>query len=181
MAAYISLFRGINVGGHHAVKMTDLKALHESLGLKNVITYIQSGKVVFHCDDIDPAHLSKQIERSFEERFGFHAEVFVRTLDELNAIIEKTPFRGHDSKESKWIAVVFLASAPDEVVQNALLQSYVGPEEIHILGKEMYIYYAEGMGRSKLTNNLIEKKLKTVGTTRNWNTVLQLQKMMEPL
>lgn len=181
MTTYVSLFRGINVGGHHAVKMTDLKALHESLGLQHVSTYIQSGNVVFHSDDIDPAHLCKQIESSFEERFGFHAEVLVRTLDELDAIIEKTPFLAHDSKEPKWIAVVFLATAPDEAAQTALLQTYVGPEEIHILGKEMYIYYSEGMGRSKLTNNLIEKKLKTIGTTRNWNTVLQLQKMLQPL
>lgn len=179
MTAFVSLFRGINVGGHHVVKMTDLKALHESLGLHNVSTYIQSGNVVFQSDDVDSAHI--RLEDSFEARFGFHAEVFVRTLDELNDIIEKTPFQGHDSKEPKWIAVVFLAMAPDETAQAAFLQTYVGPEEIHIIGKQMYVYYPDGMGRSKLTSTLIEKKLKTFGTARNWNTVLQLQKMMEPL
>lgn len=179
MTAYVSLFRGINVGGHHAVKMADLKALHESLGLKNVSTYIQSGNVIFHSNGVDSAYIRQQIESSFEETFGFHSDVFVRTLDELNAIIEKTPFQGHDSKESKWIAVIFLANDPDETAQNALLQTYVGPEEIHILGREMYVYYSDGIGRSKLTSGLIEKKLKTVGTARNWNTVLQLQKMMQ--
>jgi len=181
MTAFVSLFRGINVGGHHVVKMADLKALHESLGLQNVSTYIQSGNVVFHGDDSNSEQLGKQIEEGFENTFGFHVEVFVRTLDELNEIIERNPFQGHEKKEPKWIAVIFLANAPDETAQISLLQTYVGPEEIHILGKEMFVYYPDGMGRSKLTSNFIEKKLKTFGTARNWNTMLQLQKMMQEM
>ena len=179
MTACVSLFRGINVGGHNAVKMTELKLLHESLGLRNVQTYIQSGNVVFHSDESDVTQLKQNIEDSFEHTFSFHAEVLIRTLDELNGIIERNPFQGHDDKEPKWIAVIFLATAPDEAAQTNLLQSYHGPEEIFIIGKEMYVYYPEGMGRSKLTGSLIERKLKTVGTARNWNTVLQLQKMMQ--
>lgn len=179
MTIFLSLFRGINVGGHNAVKMAELKSLHESLDLRNVQTYIQSGNVVFHADESDSTQLKQRIEGNFEATFGFHAEVLIRTLDELNGIIERNPFQGHENKETKWIAVIFLASAPDEAAQADLLQSYHGPEEIFILGKEMYVYYPEGMGRSKLTGSLIERKLKTPGTARNWNTVLQLQKMMQ--
>ena len=182
MIAYVALFRGINVGGNRMVRMEDLKALHSSLGLQDVVSYIQSGNVVFTGNDAentDPADLRKRIEEGFEQAFGFHSDALLRTSAELNEIIARNPFAGQLDKEPKWVAVVFLADCPDSAAQEALLKSYVGPEEIFFRGKEMYIYYSEGMGRSKLTNSLIEKKLKTIGTTRNWNTILQLQAMMQ--
>lgn len=177
MTVFVSLFRGINVGGNHPVKMTDLKALHEVLGLRNVVTYIQSGNVVFTSDNADATQLQSDIEKAFEEKFGFHAYVLVRSSSELQAIIAKNPFQDQQSKEPKWIAVMFLATPPASVAQEDLLNAYSGPEEIFILGKEVYLYYSEGIGRSKLTHTLLEKKLKTSGTARNWNTVLKLQEV----
>lgn len=179
MTAFMSLFRGINVGGHHQIKMADLKTMHESIGLKNVLSYIQSGNVVFTSDDTDQAQLQQQIETSFDKKFGFHVQVFVRTAVELEAIIEKNPFQNQHSKDPKWVAVMFLATHPDDSAQEDLLKSYIGPEEIFFIGKEMYIYYPDGVGRSKLTHSFIEKKLKTFGTARNWNTILQLQKLLQ--
>ena len=179
MTAFVSLFRGINVGGNRQVKMADLKAMHESLGLKDVIPYIQSGSVVFTSDNAHPERLQRQIEDTFEQKFGFHSAVMLRTSAELSEIIDKNPFQGQPGKESKWVVVMFLAAHPDDTAQEALLKSYLGPEELHITGKSMYIYYPDGIGRSKLTNTLIEKKLKTPGTARNLNTVLQLQKLMQ--
>jgi uncharacterized protein (DUF1697 family) len=73
---------------------------------------------------------------------------------------------------------MFLSTSPDEAARQNLLTTYTGPEEIHITGQEMYIYYTNSIGRSKLTNTLIEKKLKTASTGRNWNTILQLQKLL---
>ena len=180
MTAFVSLFRGINVGGHHKIRMDELKDLHEALGFKDVIPYIQSGNVVFTSDDADVARLRGHIEHGFEKRFGFHVEVFVRSLAELREIIEKNPFQSQPGKESKWVVVLFLAACPDESAQEDLLKTYVGPEELFIIGKEAYIYYPNGIGRSKLSQSLMEKKLKTVGTARNWNTILQLQKLLQP-
>ncbi len=177
MTVYVSLFRGINVGGNHLVKMTDLKALHELLGLRNVVTYIQSGNVVFTSDDVDVPKLQSGIEKAFEERFGFHAAVLVRSSSDVQETVAKNPFQGQLDKESKRVAVLFLATQPDSVAQSALLDAYTGPEEIFILGKEVFIYYSEGIGRSKLTHTFLEKKLKTSGTARNWNTVLKLQEL----
>jgi len=179
MTAFVSLFRGINVGGHKGVRMGDLKDLYESLGFKDVATYIQSGNVVFTGDDADVARLRGQIEDGFEKKFGFHSEVFVRTSAELRDIIDKNPFQGQQSKESKRVVVMFLAAHPDDRAQEDLFKTYAGPEEIFITGKEMYIYYADGIGRSKLSHGFIEKRLKTLGTARNWNTILQLQKMIQ--
>jgi uncharacterized protein (DUF1697 family) len=179
MTAFVSLFRGINVGGHHHIRMDELKVLHESLGFKDVTSYIQSGNIVFTSDEADVARLHRHIEEGFEKRFGFHVEVFVRTAVELRAIIDKNPFQGQQSKESKWVVVLFLAARPGEAAQEDLLKTYIGPEELFFLGMEVYIYYTNGIGRSKLSLSLLEKKLKTVGTARNWNTILQLQKLLQ--
>src|SRR6266700_1997175 len=86
MTACVSLFRGINVGGHHKIRMDELKDLHESLGLKDVLTYIQSGNVVFISDDADVAQLPRQIEDGFAQKFGFQVKVMVRTSAELRDI-----------------------------------------------------------------------------------------------
>jgi uncharacterized protein (DUF1697 family) len=179
MTAFVSLLRGINVGGHHKIRMDELKELYESLGFKDVVPYIQSGNVVFISDEAGPAQLRKQIEEGLEKKFGFHVEVIVRTSAELREIIDNNPFQGQQSKESKWVVVMFLVARPDETAQEDLLKTYVGPEELFIIGKEVYIYYTHGIGRSKLSHSLIEKKLKTLGTARNWNTILQLQKLSQ--
>lgn len=179
MTAFVSLFRGINVGGQHMVKMGELKALHESLGLRDVVTYIQSGNVVFTSDEADASQLAQQIEEAFAQKFGFRSNVIVRSETELQEAIENNPFQNQPEKESKLVLFLFLASRPQSTALEDLHQAYSGPEEIHLIGQQLYIYYPAGQGRSKLTLPLIEKKLKTTGTGRNWHTVLQLQKMFQ--
>jgi uncharacterized protein (DUF1697 family) len=179
MTKFVSLFRGINVGGNKSVRMDALKELHEFLGLKEVQTYIQSGNVVFSSDDADVTQFQKNIEDGFAQKFGFQSKVMVRTAGELNVMIENNPFQDQPMKESKWVVAMFLATHPAGTAREDIQKTYAGPEEIHIIGQEVFIYYPEGMGRSKLTNTFLEKKLKSAGTARNWNTVLKLQKMME--
>ncbi len=179
MTAYVSLFRGINVGGNKLVRMNALKELHESLGLQGVATYIQSGNVVFTSDDAIPAQLARQIEEAFAHTFGFQSNVMVRTADQLSVIIANNPFQNQPTKEANRIIVMFLATHAVGTALEDIQKAYSGPEELHIIGQEAYIYYPDGMGRSKLTNTFLEKKLKTGGTARNWNTVLRLQQMMQ--
>ena len=178
MTTCMSLFRGINVGGNRIVPMSELKSLHQALGLKDVVTYIQSGNVVFSSDATNPAQLARQIEESFAQKFGFHSQVMVRTSAELEEIIASNPFQNQPEKEPKWVAVLFLATRPESAALEDLQKTYSGPEEIYLIGQELFVYYPDGIGRSKLTLPLIEKKLKSAGTGRNWNTVLRLQQMM---
>jgi len=178
MTIYVSLFRSINVGGR-TVRMNELKDLYEALGFKDVATYIQSGNVICTGDDTDKAQLTKQIEDGFAQKFGFHAKVIVRTPSELQETIANNPFQNQPTKEPNRIAVLFLATRPESSSLEDLRKSYLGPEEFYLTGKELFIYYPDGMGRSKLTLTLIEKKLKTTGTARNLNTVLQLHKLSQ--
>src|ERR1051326_5688084 len=179
MTRFVSLFRGINVGGHQAVRMDELKELYASLGFTDVATYIQSGNVVSTSDSVDVLQLQRDIEDRFAQKFGFHAKAMVRTAAELQEIIDNNPFQNQPMKEPKWVVVMFLTTSPDSKAQEELRNSYAGPEEIYITNKEVYIYYPNGIGRSKLSNTLLEKKLKTAGTGRNWNTILQLQKLIQ--
>lgn len=178
MPTFVALYRGINVGGHQ-VPMNKLKSLHEALGLQNVITYIQSGNVVFTSEQTDIVQLTTQIEQSFTQQFSFSAKVMVRTSTELQTIIANNPFQDQPIKEPKWIVVLFLATHPDRTDLEDLQKAHTGPEELHLNGQELYTYYPDGIGRSKLTLSLIERKLKTCGTGRNWNTILKLQELTQ--
>jgi uncharacterized protein (DUF1697 family) len=181
MTAAIALFRGINVGGNKIVPMKDLKALHESLGCQSVSTYIQSGNVVFIYDSVDASDLSIKIEQAFAERFGFRSDVIVRTLAQWDEMIANNPFQHQPEKEPKWSIITILRDRPTAEAIQDFQQSYQGPEEIYVLGSEMHVFYPEGMGRSKLTMPLIEKRLKTTGTARNWNTVMRLRDLLAAL
>src|SRR2546426_5334763 len=121
MTGFVSLLRGINVGGNRKIRMDDLKALYESLGLQDAIPYLQTGNVVFRSDEADVARLRSHIENGIEKQFGFHVEVIVRTSAEIREIIETNPFRDQESKESKWVVVLFLAARPDDSAQEDLL------------------------------------------------------------
>lgn len=179
MPGFVSLLRGINVGGRQAVRMDELKALYESLGLKDVASYIQSGNVVFSGDSADLGRLPAQLEDAFAERFGFRVSIMVRTATELEAIVARNPFRRQVMEDPQRVVALFLAARPEGAALEVLQQAYAGPEELCLIDQELYVYYVDGIGRSKLTLSLMEKKLNTFGTARNWNTVLQLQKMLQ--
>lgn len=181
MTVGISLLRGINVGGHNLVRMEALRAAHESLGLAEAQTYVQSGNVVFRTRLRDVSALARRIEDSLERSHGFRPGVVVRTAAELRDAIARNPFSGRSGIEPAKLLVVFLASAPEAAAGERLRGIRVGPEEFYLSGRELYVYFPDGIGRSKFTTALIEKTLKTASTGRNWNTVIRLMEMAEAL
>jgi uncharacterized protein (DUF1697 family) len=174
MNTYISMLRGINVGGQKKVGMKELKELYESLGFARVRTYIQSGNVVFDYPDADLSALASKIERGIEVRFGFRVPVAIRTRDELQRLISSTPFMGKD--ESK-VHVTFLSAEPATLAVDEISRAKDGAEEFSISGREIYLFCPNGYGVTKLSNALFERKLKVTATTRNWRTVNALLSM----
>jgi uncharacterized protein (DUF1697 family) len=176
MPVFISLLRGINVGGNKKIAMAELRAVYESLGLAGARTLLQSGNIIFRADGEGEtlAMLTGRIENAIEAHFGFHVAVIMRTRDDLDGIITEQPFSAGQLAEPSKIAVAFLAETPTAAALVALNEDHDGPEIIHSQGRELYIYYTEGMGRSKLTNNFIENRLNTTSTVRNWNTINKL-------
>jgi len=177
MAVIISLLRGVNVGGRHKIKMDALRALYVSLGLRDPQTYIQSGNVVFRTLDRDLPKLARRIENEIERSYGFRPAVIVRTSSELREVIATNPFATRRGIDPSKLLVTFLASDPGPEVRDKVLGIKTDPEELRFVGRELYIYFPNGMARPKLPWPVIEKILKVPGTGRNWNTVTKLLEM----
>jgi uncharacterized protein (DUF1697 family) len=180
MPVVISLLRGVNVVGRNQIKMAELRDLYESLGLLEVQTHLQSGNVVFRTKAKDLAKLAKQTEDAIERRFGFRPSVILRTTSELRDVVARNPFTKRADIDGSKFLVTFLATAPRPEVHAELVKVKTAGEEVHLGGCELYIYFSDGMGRSKLWR-AIERTLKKSGTGRNWNTVTRLLEMAEKL
>ena len=172
---YISILRGINVGGHKKILMADLKNLYAQLGFTNVISYIQSGNVVFDSNISDVNQIITSIEKAITTRYGFDVPVIIRTHAEIKKVFENSPFEEIDLKtEGSKYFLTMLSDLPSNENIETLLGFVKPPESLQITGNNIYIHYPNGAGRKKLTNALIENKLKVKVTSRNWKTVVKL-------
>lgn len=161
--------------------MDALRALYESLKLKDVCTYIQSGNVVFRTKEKNLATLTRRIEDAIENEFGFRSDVVLRTAPEMRDVIARNPFAARKDVAPNKLLVTFLASEPGAEAREKVLAIKADPEELRIDGRELYIYFPNGMARPKLTWPSIERALKISGTGRNWNSVLKLLEIAEEL
>jgi uncharacterized protein (DUF1697 family) len=180
MHVVISMLRGVNVGGHHLIRMGVLKALCESLGLRNVQTYLQSGNVIFATNERDLDRLALAIENAIEQRCGFRCDVILRTTAELRDVILASPFAARQGIHPGKLAVIFLAEDPGQEAHDKVLALKIEPEELRMAVREYYIYFPFGMGQSKAPA-AIAKALKVSGTGRNWNSVTKILEMAEKL
>jgi len=183
MPVLISMLRGVNVGGHNSVEMGALRALYESLKFEAPRTYVQSGNVIFRSkENISPA-LAKKIQNAIERKFNCRPEVILRTTNELRKAIIASPFPASRGLEPGKILVTFLNAEPGPEANATLLKLKLKnyPEEIHLKGRELYIYFPNGAGKSKLPWSTIAEALKTQGTARNWNSVTKMLEIAEEM
>jgi uncharacterized protein (DUF1697 family) len=177
MPIYISMLRGINVGGHKQIKMDRLRESFEVLGFKQVKTYIQSGNVVFKAAKASSARLSKKIEERILGDFGFSVSVISRTADELANTINNNPFLNQPGIDPEKLHVAFLSEAPASAALNKLAQLTLKPDLSRCLGREVYLYFPNGVSGSSLWKHPLDGVLSVVSTTRNWKTVNSLHQM----
>lgn len=182
MVTGIALLRGINVGGHNRLKMAALRSDLETLGLRNVRTYIQSGNVVFDidADDLDADEceaLGERIASSIEEKHGFRPRTLVFPADHLLAAMEANPFPETEA-EPRRLHVFFLAHEPVEPDIAGIEESTANTERWKLRGNVFYLHAPDGIGRSKLASKL-ENHLDVAATGRNWRTVVKIGEMVE--
>lgn len=174
MTTYIALLRAVNVGGHAALGMSDLRDLATDLGFADARTLLQSGNLVFRGRTRSTTTLEQALEMEAEKRLALRTTFFVRTTTEWEAIIAHNPFPDAAQDDPSHLVVLPLKAAAASEALATLRTAITGPEIIDAKGRDLYIVYPAGIGRSRLTNVLIEAKLGTKGTARNWNTVLKL-------
>jgi len=177
MNTYIALLRGINVSGHKIIKMAELKKMFENTGFQNVKTYIQSGNVVFQTNKSDISELEKLLRNAIEDTFGFDVHIKILIPEEIKAALEENPFMKDNSLDVKQHYFVFLDQIPSEENWNNLKNMELKGEQMALSDKVLFVYYANGAGKSKLTTNIIESKLKVAATARNLNTTRKLLEM----
>lgn len=171
---YIALLRGINVSGQKLIKMAELRVQLEEVGLQNVQTYIQSGNVVFESNEEDVLKLEQIIANKIKADYDFEVPVMVKDADDLKKAQKNNPYTKDDTRDPKKVYVAFLSEKPRQERMDVLAEVDFGSEEYELIGTHFFMHSPNGAGRSKMSNNLIENKLKVTSTTRNLNTIQKL-------
>jgi uncharacterized protein (DUF1697 family) len=152
--------------------MTELRDALASLDLEDVVTYIQSGNVVFR-SGADPVEIVRGVEQRIAEAFSLDITVVLRAAAELEQIAVANPYLGREPAPTG-LHVVFLGDAPTAEAVSGLDPERSPPDSFTVLGGEIYVHFPNGSGRSKLTIDYFERRLGVRATMRNWNTVLRL-------
>lgn len=170
MKTYVALLRAINVGGNSIIKMADLKTLFESLGFSDVVTYIQTGNVVFKSAETDRSKLAAQIEAGLESRMNYQPQAFIYTAAELKAARSASPFESNDEQQCQ---LMFLTTAPDPIKVEALLGMQGNEYQFAVKDQVLYYAYSRSLAGNRRNINF-EKVLGVRGTGRNLKVVNKL-------
>lgn len=174
---YVALLRGINVTGKNMIKMETLRATFESLGFKNVKSYINSGNLAFDCAKASEVKLVAKLEQAIKKDFGISISVMVREQKSIADILANDPFAGQ-YETHKQMHVLFIRDEMPADKQAALAEQQTTREKFAVKGREIYAMLLDGVAESVLfRKNFIEGKLKTAITGRNWRTVQKLAEL----
>jgi uncharacterized protein (DUF1697 family) len=174
----IALLRAVNLASHNKVAMADLCAMLGDLKLSGARSLLQSGNVVFEAGSVAPQALERKLEPEAERRLGLATDFFIRTAKEWSAVLAANPFPAESKRDPGHLLVFALKDAPGGAQAQALAEAIKGREVARVVGRQAYIVYPDGVGRSRLTIALIERKLGTRATGRNWNTATKLGAML---
>lgn len=176
MKTYIVLLKGINVGGHKKIPMSELRELLSKSGFKNVKTYIQSGNVILQSKEENIEKIEEIIQKVILKYFGFEVSVLVKTRQDLERIFYDCPFSEEKKKASYFM---MLHKTPkDDLVELASEKVFDG-EVYNIINDCIYYFSDKGFGQAKFNVAFFERKLKTFATARNYNTMLKLLDMCQ--
>jgi uncharacterized protein (DUF1697 family) len=176
---YLALLRGINVGGNNIIKMVDLKACFENMGFSDVLTYIQSGNVLFKSAEKDKAKLTAKIEAGLSERFSYKARLVVISYKQLKQAVDESPKGfGKDPDEYRY-DVIFLKEpiTPKEAMKSVSTKEGV---DNAYSGKDV-LYFSRLIARATQSHltKIIALPVYQNMTIRNWNTTTKLLALME--
>jgi len=182
MASFISLLRGINVSGQKKINMKELKSLYESIGFLNVSSYIQSGNLVFTSEEQNKLELQTKIQQAIANHYGFEVPVLVLSSENISSALKGLPFTSLTPELNGSQTLFSFLSNRVEEESLELFLPYLSPSEnLHINKNIVYLHCPDGYGKTKVTNNLVEKKLNVTATTRNWKTVLKIESMFKDI
>jgi uncharacterized protein (DUF1697 family) len=169
------LLRAVNVGGRK-VLMADLKRVAADAGFDRPQTLLASGNIVFGTD-LEPRAAGERLEAAILKEIGVATDVMVRDHAELARVMAANPFPQQAKDAPGRLAVVFLSGEPAGDLESLKANCTLG-EDVRLGPGCLYIWFPQGMGVSKLSNAVLERRLKVRGTARNWNTVGKLTDLL---
>jgi len=178
VTAFVAFLRAVNVGGRNKLPMARLREELTAAGLEEVATVLQSGNVVFRSRKSSAA-VAKVVAGTIEDAFGLKIGVVIRSAAELAALAAHNPFLADDDRDPKTLHVAVLSARPTAAAVAKLDPDRSPPDAFAVHGREVYLSYPSGSGRTKLTLDYLEKTLGVTGTARNWRTVQRLSAMVE--
>jgi uncharacterized protein (DUF1697 family) len=167
----------VNVAGKGMVAMADLRAMLADLGYARPRSLLQSGNLVFDAEAAGET-LETRLEAALAERTGLATVIITRDRAQWDKVAAANPFTEEAARDPGHLLVIALKTAPPPDSIEALRAAIAGPERVALNGAELYAYYPDGVGNSKLTSAVIERRLGVRGTGRNWNTVGKLAAML---
>lgn len=173
----VVLLRGINIGARNRISMPQLRELLTSAGYEDVRTYLQSGNVVLSSDSA-PEQLARDCELQISEGLGVDVAMVVRTGEELAEVVRLNPLK-KVALEPKRYQVSFCSAEPDAALVRKLAECALSSERLVAAGRELYAWYPEGVGRSRLAAQMSRLGEGIVATARNWTTVTNLLALTE--
>ncbi|HEY1985854.1 MAG TPA: DUF1697 domain-containing protein [Terracidiphilus sp.] len=180
MPTYIALLRAVNVGGYGKLPMASLRELLQTLGYRNVQTYIQSGNAVFEAPGPAP-QVSTAIAAALEKLTGAPVGVMIRTHQQLARVIDENPFAAEAAENGAKVHVGFLAApaaaAAQEGLNRVVHQYPKRRDRFHLSGDTLYLHLPDGAAETKFSGKTMDRALGVAATARNWNTVLKLHAM----
>jgi uncharacterized protein (DUF1697 family) len=176
MTRYVALLRGINVTGYKVIKMEELRKYFEILDFKNIVSYIQSGNVLFDSAEQNAITLKNALEHTLQEKLGYTVTVILRTVTQVQDILLHNPFSNLADDDERKLSITFLNNVPAPDKVEAVPKKTEAGDECLIVGANAYILYRR-YSDSIYTNTFLEKKLGVAGTTRNLNTVQKIAKL----
>jgi uncharacterized protein (DUF1697 family) len=165
--------RSVNVAGHGRIAMNELRESFAALKFTDVVTYIQTGNVLFDAPSKSEPAIVQAIEERLDEDFGEAPAVILRTVPALLRVGSSSPFAKAGADPGRH-HVTFLAAAPSKKVLSSLVLPDSGRDELTVEGRDVYVHTPDGYANSKLSGTLLERRLGVLSTTRNWNTVTKL-------
>lgn len=173
MSKYIAFLRAINVGGHN-VKMDRLKQLFKEKGFKNVETFIASGNVIFESDKKNRKQLESVIEKHLSVSLGYNVAAFIRTIDELQEIVDYRPFPTGKYKSAVSNNIGFIKQPLSKKSADELQSFKTDIDDFHSYKTEIYWLCKTGQSKSDFSANAFERKLKSQITFRGIKTLQKL-------
>jgi uncharacterized protein (DUF1697 family) len=174
-SSQILLLRGINIGPNKRIAMPELRALLTDAGFENVQTYVASGNVVL-TSGAAPDEIAAQAEELIADRFGFDVDVIARTAHELAEVVRRNPLADIADNPKRY-QVSFCDGEPDPEAVEKIAGAAAPSEKLVAIGRELYAWHPDGVGRSKMWTKLAGKGLGVRATARNWTTVTTLLDM----